>query len=394
MIDDQLNLPKLKRDESNAKTRQVQADQLMLNTGMSVEDAYANVQSSDNYDSPSRAQLEAEALEKLAASGEAGQYGAVSASTYLVEENGVIVARDSTTDELVADVSEATSNESGANNYEQDDSNRTNSLKVTISQQPTLDGRHSSFNISTVVFTVMPTIAESRSASYKSFTPLQHPGEILKYDTTQSRSWSISARLVARTIEEATDNLNIINTIRSWVMPFYGVGTAMSESSKRFLGAPPPILTLSAYGRQMIGPVKCVLESYSWDFPNDVDYLPTNTVDKAPFPVLLSVSLTLKESWSPVEYSGFSIVDYRNGDMAEAFKNRSPVQETPITKDEVPVETQTATAPVAETQVVQKATAAQPQREEDSWRSRGRNGTRWTMQMGGSAPPVKPEGSF
>jgi hypothetical protein len=83
------------------------------------------------------------------------------------------------------------------------------------------------------------------------------------------------------------------------------------------LGAPPPVLKLSGYGAKNISPIPVVLESYSTSWPNDIDYLPTNTGD--PFPVIMEIELTLKESYSPAEYSKFNLFAYKTGDLSEAF---------------------------------------------------------------------------
>jgi hypothetical protein len=99
-------------------------------------------------------------------------------------------------------------------------------------------------------------------------------------------------------------------------MPFYGTGNS-DPNLQQYLGAPPPILTLTAYGAQMIGPVPCVMTNYSWTFPNDCDYIPTS--DGSPFPVILDVNITLKESFSPAEYSSFDLSSYKRGDMQGAF---------------------------------------------------------------------------
>ena len=189
---------------------------------------------------------------------------------------------------------------------------RTEDFKVTISAEPTGDK---------IVLVVMPTISEDRSATYKSFSPLHHPGEIMKYESTSSRSWRLEAKLISRTSEEASQNVKDLNIIRSWVMPFYGEGTA-NRGVSAFLGAPPCILTLTGYGQQNIGPVKTVLENYSTSWPNDIDYiqtLPDAQGVSIPFPVIMTVSLSLKETWSPAEYSGFDILEYRAGNMTAAF---------------------------------------------------------------------------
>lgn len=166
-----------------------------------------------------------------------------------------------------------------------------------------------------VTFRVSPRVGESRSASYSEVNITHHPGTILKYDKTSSRTWTVSAKMVSRTQEEASINQAHLNLIRSWLMPFYGTGTA--QDSPALLGAPPPILELSGYGAKNISPVPCVLESYSTDWPNDVDYIPTLTGD--PFPVIMDISLNLKESYSPREYSGFNLYAYKSGNLAEAF---------------------------------------------------------------------------
>lgn len=185
----------------------------------------------------------------------------------------------------------------------------TSELKVKIYQDPVVDGGPNQ-----IIFTVMPRIDESGTAEYEAISPLQHPGAIQKYRGSSARTWRVSGRLISRTAEEATENLELINMIRSWRMPFHGVGTANERSTARLLGAPPPILTLSAYGPAMIGPTKCVLTSYDWSFDNALDYIPT--INGNPFPVLLDISLSLVESWSPNEYSNFNLVKFKMGDLS------------------------------------------------------------------------------
>lgn len=185
----------------------------------------------------------------------------------------------------------------------------TEKFKVKLSARPKVG------SLNQITFKVMPVISESQSAEYDSFSPLHHPGEIQKYKTTKSRNWSLEAKLISRTTEEATENLKYINLLRSWTMPFYGNGT--QKAFPKLLGAPPPILTLSGYGDSMIGPISCVLERYDWRWPNDIDYIPTNNGE--PFPVIVDISLTLRESWSPNEFSNFDLLHYKNGNMGKAF---------------------------------------------------------------------------
>lgn len=214
-------------------------------------------------------------------------------------------------------------NLASANQYPQSDAgeDNTSTLKVKITQNPKVGDSPNE-----LVFKVMPRIEESGGAEYDPIVPLQHPGAIQKFRNSTPRTWTITGRLISRTMDEATENLAIMNMIRAWRMPFYGEGT--NQSMSNYLGAPPPILTLTAYGPKMIGPAKCVLTNYGWGFPNDVDYVQTEQGN--PFPVILDISLSLTESWSPAEFSGFDIVKYKQGDLSDdgAFKSTS----TPVPK--------------------------------------------------------------
>lgn len=173
-----------------------------------------------------------------------------------------------------------------------------------------------------IVFNVMPTIAESRAANYEEVNIVHHPGQILRYRTTSPRTWAVTARLISRNSEEATNNLRNVNLLRSWLMPYYGEGTKTSFADK--LGAPPDVLIFSAYGDKTIPEHPVVLESFQTTFPNDIDYIPT--ADKTPFPVILEVILSLKESWSPKEFGQFDLSQYKTGDLKAAFAGTSDLR--------------------------------------------------------------------
>ena len=208
----------------------------------------------------------------------------------------------------------------------------TSELKVIIKQEPSVGDSPNE-----IVFKVMPRISESGGAEYEQITPTHHPGSIQKFRNSTPRTWSVSGRLMSRTVAEASENLKLLNMIRSWRMPFYGEGTNQNSSTQGKLGAPPPILTLTGYGPSMIGPIKCVLTSYNWDFDNQLDYLPTDLGSM--FPVLLDISLSLTESWSPAEFSGFDLVKYKQGDLSADGAFRKLTTSTPQTSSQTNIST-------------------------------------------------------
>lgn len=271
-----------------------------------------------DYSSASATTLQQEASNKLTQQGNASSFNYLSKDIQLVEANKVIVAKAAGTNQVLGVIGDAPRNEVPADTLLQAAPGKTDSYKVTLTADPTGD---------VVIFDAMPDIGESHQAQYDDVQPLQHPGSILKYKTTPSRDWSLSVRLISRTVEEASHNLRMINIIRSWVMPFYGQGTANDKSTTQYLGAPPPVLTFKAYGKSVIGPVKCVLTSYQWNWPNDIDYLQTNDVVPVPVPVIMSITLNLRETYSPREFSGFDLMAYRSGNLPTAF-NAGNVQLT------------------------------------------------------------------
>lgn len=194
----------------------------------------------------------------------------------------------------------------------------------------------------TVLFKVMPTISESRAAVYDDVMMPHHPGLIAKYNHSAPRTWSIgSIKLISRTTAEADENQRIINTLRGWLMPYYGSGTEISAPD--LFGAPPDLLEFTAYGDHNIGKIPVVLENAGWDWPNDVDWIHTSTGE--PFPVILHIGqLSLKEAWSPREYSGFDLEAYRQGNLAGAY---IPAVYAPL--DTAKPETTTAGAANADT---------------------------------------------
>jgi hypothetical protein len=175
-----------------------------------------------------------------------------------------------------------------------------------------------------IVFDVMPQVNENRNVEYEPVAPPQFPGAFQKYRGTSSTTWQVNITLISRVSDDATANLRIINQLRSWTMPYYGNVTAEQNPSR--IGAPPPVLIFKGLRKTVIGPVPVVITSLGWDWPKDVDYLPaadwtgeTSTAN-IPFPVVMSVTIGLTESFSIKQFNDFSLNDFRNGDMEKAFK--------------------------------------------------------------------------
>lgn len=100
--------------------------------------------------------------------------------------------------------------------------------------------------------------------------------------------------------------------------------TTTSQTGSQFLGAPPEVLYLTAYsnpsvsGAQLdrmtnIFRIPVVIESLGITYPNDVDYIPT--IENEPFPIIMNISLSLRETHSPREFENFDLFKYRDGKL-------------------------------------------------------------------------------
>lgn len=257
--------------------------------------------------------LEGELAKKLSTEKIADRFNKLSNELDLKRANNAISVAQRGDTELLGQIQTLPPNDVPANSTEL--SAPTTNYKVRLVAYPQLGGEAGD----EVVFDVMPSISESQSAQYDTVDIIHHPGAILKYKGTAAREWQITADFVSRTVEEATENLRRLNLIRSWVMPFYGVGTGTAYPDQ--LGGPPQILKFYGFGPKMIGEASVVLSNFSWTFEPEIDYIfaGDSLENRTPFPVHIRVQLSLSETWSPKQFTQFNLKDYREGNMPTAF---------------------------------------------------------------------------
>jgi len=149
-------------------------------------------------------------------------------------------------------------------------------------------------SVERVVFEASPTLGESRSVEYVD-QGLPGPVGIVVYRVTQNRRFSLSVKIVSRTVAEAQENYKYVNLLRSWLVPQESnVGEDVSEDSgdKSAFRGRPPILRLSGYRNQFHN-IPVVISELSITYPEDVDYIET---DIATVPIIQSIEISLIEA--------------------------------------------------------------------------------------------------
>lgn len=98
--------------------------------------------------------------------------------------------------------------------------------------------------------------------------------------------------------------------------------TVPTGTLKSSFGSPPEVLYLYGYSEdgnaksntvQNLRRIPVVITSISFTYPNDVDYIPT--VDGIPFPIVMNIAISLRETKSPYEIEQFSLADFRMGKL-------------------------------------------------------------------------------
>jgi len=150
-------------------------------------------------------------------------------------------------------------------------------------------------------FVDQPVLSESRAAAYEAESLLHSPESFSAYTSTEQREFTLESRFFCRNTDDARANNTIINVVRSLVMPDYNKS-----------GSPPTPIKLYAYGSWHIHGLPCLVTSYSFDFPNDVDYI---TTEDFSVPVIFNLSITLKEQHSVKQLRQYSLAEFRKGEM-------------------------------------------------------------------------------
>lgn len=163
-------------------------------------------------------------------------------------------------------------------------------------------------NTGVVVFDVQPIVSESGSATYAPIDDIRQAASMLIYMGSPSRDFTINAKFVSRTTEEANKNRKHVQTLRSWRMPeATGGGYNMTTPSR---------LTLIGLGG-WFNQVSVRMTNITIETPDDVDYIETDGPDRYRVPIVWPVSISLKEARSPTELQLFNIEQFRKGELLE-----------------------------------------------------------------------------
>lgn len=159
-----------------------------------------------------------------------------------------------------------------------------------------------------MVFPFTPTIILQHSANYSQVQPVHSNYPFPVYESSRIENIIITGDFYVETPEDAKYWIAVQHFLRSITKMFYG------DTSNA--GAPPPITRLSGYGEFVFNRVPNVLQTYTTELPQDVDYIKTivpGSSAESWAPASSIVSITLMPVYSRDTVRQFSLDTFVNG---------------------------------------------------------------------------------
>jgi len=177
-----------------------------------------------------------------------------------------------------------------------------------------------------MVFPFTPTIIISHSAAYNTVAPIHNNYPFFAYQNSQVDAMTIVGQFYCQNSEEARYWMACLHYLRTMTKMDYGIGST---------GSPPPIAKLNGYGDYVFNNVPVIIQNFTVDMPNEVDYIstsfttgPTPPASKAGMdeaggpvpkrshgwaPAESQFSITVQPIYSRSKQANFNYTDFTNG---------------------------------------------------------------------------------
>lgn len=150
-----------------------------------------------------------------------------------------------------------------------------------------------------MVFPYTPTIIISHSAAYNTVAPIHNNYPFFAYQNSQVDAMTIVGQFYVQNSTEARYWTACLHYLRTMTKMDYGIDSS---------GSPPPIAKLNGYGDYVFNNVPVIIQNFTVDMPNEVDYISHSFYPGAPpsGPDDIPSEGDIKYGWAPSE-SQFSI---------------------------------------------------------------------------------------
>lgn len=154
-----------------------------------------------------------------------------------------------------------------------------------------------------LIFPYTPTITLSGSANYEEQTVTHQNYQFVYYNSSKAEQIQIVAPFNVEDSEQALYWLAAVHFLRS--------ATKMFSGTDEFAGNPPQILRLNGYGNFVFNNIPVVIKNFSFDLPQDVNYI--NAGGQSWVPVKSTLNITVQPVYSRSAVRQFSLTDFASG---------------------------------------------------------------------------------
>ena len=159
-----------------------------------------------------------------------------------------------------------------------------------------------------LVFPYTPTITLSGSALYDEQAITHQNYNFIYFQNSKSEQIQIIAPFNVEDAEQGLYWLAAVHFLRSATKMFTGEDGA-------FGGNPPPICKLNGYGNYVFKDIPVVIKSFSFDLPQDVNYI--NVAGNSWVPVKSTLNVTLQPIYSRTQVRKFSLINFVAGNYVD-----------------------------------------------------------------------------
>ena len=161
------------------------------------------------------------------------------------------------------------------------------------------------------MFPYTPTVSFTQGVNYTDMSLVHTNGDIQAYQRTPSVTIQIQGKFTVQNQPEAEYALAAIHFCRTVSKSYFGVQDGANA------GLPPPMLLLDGYGTYMFNKLKCIMETHSWSFDEQMDMVPFRVAGgTVRLPPMFTLSISVKVQNTPFEMrTRFSLDKFRTGEL-------------------------------------------------------------------------------
>lgn len=159
-----------------------------------------------------------------------------------------------------------------------------------------------------MIFPFTPTVQLSHTANYSQITPTHTNYVFNAYQNSKVENISVTGEFVVENEADAKYWIACLHFLRSMTKMFYGSGEN--------LGNPPLVSRLNGYGKHVLNNIPVLIQNFSIDLKNDVDYVPCQIDGQTDYaPTQSTITVICLPNYARRTHSKFDLSKFARGDF-------------------------------------------------------------------------------